>query len=276
MTDYLVYDVFTDRPFGGNQLAIVPNASELPEERLLTITREFDYSETVFLFPPEGDGMAKVRIFTPGGEVPFAGHPLIGTIAMLGEAGLGPDFVLELGIGDIPVRVVDGLASFVTTTPLTRIMEPSIDLVARALGCPEGVIVGQPVMAGVGLEFVFTELQTRAALSTLAPDAGAIREGDALHPTPLAFGQCAYVQDGRHIHMRVFAPGAGIPEDAATGSAAAGLAALLCEAEGAPIAGVIHQGVDMGRPSVIEIAAKPGEVTVAGRAVRVMEGTLLA
>ncbi len=99
MTDYLVYDVFTDRPFGGNPLAIIPNAAELPEERLQRIAREFNFSETVFLYPPEGEGVAKVRIFTPMSEVPFAGHPVIGTVVMLGEAGLGPDFVLELGVG---------------------------------------------------------------------------------------------------------------------------------------------------------------------------------
>lgn len=91
MTDYLVYDVFTDRAFGGNPLAIIPNAVDLPEAQLQKIAREFNFSETVFLYPPEDPAhTARVRIFTPTLEVPFAGHPLIGTLAMLGEAGPDP------------------------------------------------------------------------------------------------------------------------------------------------------------------------------------------
>lgn len=275
MIDYLVYDVFTDRPFGGNQLAIIPNAVEIPEERLQTIAREFNFSETVFLYPPERDGVAKVRIFTPGAEVPFAGHPVIGTVVMLGEAGLGPDFVLELGVGPMAVRVVDGRASFTNTVPLDRIATPDRALVARALGTHEATIVGQPVMAGVGLAFTFTELVDRAALSDLVPDVSAIREGATRYPASLDFPQCAFVRDGERLHMRMFAPLDGVPEDPATGSAAAALGALLCADEGAPVTLSIHQGEDIGRPSLIHVDAAPGRVTVSGHAVRVMEGKLV-
>jgi trans-2,3-dihydro-3-hydroxyanthranilate isomerase len=275
MTDFLVYDVFTDRPFGGNQLAIVPNAAELPEERLQVIAREFNFSECVFLYPPEGDGVAKVRIFTPTMEVPFAGHPVIGTVVMLGEAGLGPDFVLELGVGPMQVRAEAGRGSFTNEVALERLAEPEIGLIARALGTPEATIVGQPVMAGVGLAFTFTELVDRAALSDLVPDVGAIREGAARYPGPIDFPQCAYVRDGDRVHMRMFAPLDGIPEDPATGSAAAALGALLCATDGTDLALTIHQGEDMGRPSVINVEAAPGRVTVSGGAVRVMEGRLV-
>ncbi|MBV7409494.1 PhzF family phenazine biosynthesis protein [Maritimibacter sp. DP1N21-5] len=275
MTDYLVYDVFTNRRFGGNQLAIIPNGTEVAEGDLQRIAREFNFSETVFLFPPDGDGVAKVRIFTPTMEVPFAGHPTIGTAIFLGEAGLGPHFVLELGVGPMEITVAHGRASFTTRVPLTRVAEPDRALVARALGLPESVILGQPVMAGLGLAFTFTELADRDALSDIVCDVAAFREGHARHPNGLDFAQAAYVRDGDLVHMRMFAPLDNIPEDPATGSAAAALGALLCEAEG-PLDLTIHQGEDMGRPSVIGVRAKPGAVTVAGQAVRVMEGKLVS
>ncbi|EAQ13669.1 trans-2,3-dihydro-3-hydroxyanthranilate isomerase [Maritimibacter alkaliphilus HTCC2654] len=275
MTDYLVYDVFTDRPFGGNPLAIIPNAAELPEERLQRIAREFNFSETVFLYPPEGEGVAKVRIFTPMSEVPFAGHPVIGTVVMLGEAGLGPDFVLELGVGPMAVHVEDGHASFQNRVPLEHVATPDKALVARALGTPEATILGEPVMAGVGLPFTFTELVDRAALSDLVPDTSAFREGATRYPSGLDFAQCAYTRVDGRVHMRMFAPLDNVPEDPATGSAAAALGALLCREAGGPVSLTIHQGEDMGRPSVIGVEAEPGRVTVSGRAIRVMEGKLV-
>lgn len=275
MTDYLVYDVFTDRPFGGNPLAIIPNAADLPDERLQRIAREFNFSETVFLYPPEGDGVAKVRIFTPTMEVPFAGHPVIGTVVMLGEAGLGPAFTLELGIGPMEVRIEDGRASFENREPLEHTASPDKALIARALGTPEGTIVGEPVMAGVGLPFTFTEVVDRAALSDLVPETSAFREGATRYPSSLDFAQCVYTRVDGQVHMRMFAPLDNIPEDPATGSAAAGLGALLCRETGGPVSLTIHQGEDMGRPSLIEVEAEPGRVTVSGRAIRVMEGKLV-
>lgn len=273
MTDYLVYDVFTARPFGGNPLAIVPNASELDEGQLQKVAREFNFSETVFLYPPDAGGVARVRIFTPTMEVPFAGHPTIGTAVMLGEAGLGPEFVLELGIGEVPVWSQGGRASFTNTTPLEVLAEPDPALVARALGTPETTLAAPPVMAGVGLEFTFVELTDRAALTDLVPDVAAFREGAALYPHGLDFAIYAYVRDGRQLHARMFAPLDNIPEDPATGSAAAALGRLLAK-DGA-LDFVIQQGDDMGRPSLIEVEARPDAVTVTGSAVRVMEGKLL-
>ncbi|MZR13885.1 PhzF family phenazine biosynthesis isomerase [Maritimibacter sp. DP07] len=276
MTDYLVYDVFTDRAFGGNPLAIIPNAVELPEAQLQKIAREFNFSETVFLYPPEGAGVARARIFTPTAEIPFAGHPVIGTAVMLGEAGLGPEFVLELGVGPMQVGAGAGEGRFINEVPLERLAEPDRALVARALGTPEETIVGQPVMAGVGLPYTFTELVDRAALTDLVPDTAAFREGNARYPSAVAFAQAAFVRDGDEIHLRMFAPLDGTPEDPATGSAAAALGALLCEEAGEPVRRLIRQGEDMGRPSRIMVDATAGRVTVAGQAVRVMEGKLVA
>ncbi|MBV7378399.1 PhzF family phenazine biosynthesis protein [Maritimibacter dapengensis] len=273
MTDYLVYDVFTARPFGGNPLAIIPNAAELGEAQLQKIAREFNFSETVFLYPPEAGGVAKVRIFTPTMEVPFAGHPTIGTAVMLGEAGLGPEFVLELGIGEIAVWSQGGRASFTNTRPLSVIAEPDAALVARAIGTPETTIASAPIMAGVGLEFTFVELTDRAALADLVPDVAAFREGAARYPNGLDFAIYAYVRDETAVHARMFAPLDNIAEDPATGSAAAALGALL--ADGGSLDLVIRQGDDMGRPSIIEVEARKDSVTVTGSAVRVMEGKLV-
>lgn len=275
MTDYLVYDVFTDRPFGGNQLAILPDARALDEADLQRIAREFNFSETVFLFPPEDPAhTARVRIFTPGTEVPFAGHPTIGTAVMLAEAGLGPDMVLELGVGPISASAADGQAAFTTRVALARRAEPDRLLVARALGCAPSAIVGQPVQAGLGLDFTFVELADRETLSDLVPDMAAIREGAARYPAGADFALCAWVEVAGEIHMRMFAPLDGVPEDPATGSASAALGALLCDARG-PVDLTIRQGEDMGRPSLISVHAEPGAVTVSGRAVRVMEGKLV-
>lgn len=273
MTDYLVYDVFTARPFGGNPLAILPNAADLPEDSLQRIAREFNFSETVFLYPPEGEAMARMRIFTPTVEIPFAGHPTIGTAVFLGEAGLGPDFTLELGIGPLAIWSHGGRASFTNTTPFETLARPDAALVARALGTPETTLARAPVMGGVGLAFTFTELIDRQALRDLVPDVGAFREGAALYAHGMDFPQYVYVRDGNRIHARMFAPLDNVPEDPATGSAAAALGALL--ADGGSLDLVIEQGEDMGRPSVIEVEARPGAVTVTGAAVRVMEGKLV-
>ncbi|GGD33594.1 PhzF family phenazine biosynthesis protein [Sinisalibacter lacisalsi] len=276
MTDYLVYDVFTARRHGGNPLAILPDARALPEDELQAIAREFNLSETVFLYPPENPAhTARLRIFTPTMEVPFAGHPTIGAAAMLAEAGLGPDMVLELGIGPLAARAAGGRASFTTSAPLQRLASPPPALVARALGTTPDRLAGAPEMASLGLAFTFTELADRATLAALAPDPAAFREGAAAFPASLDFAQYAFVDAGDRIHARMFAPLDNIPEDPATGSAAATLAALLADRRGGPVALTVHQGDDMGRPSVIEVEAGPGGVTVAGQAVRVMEGRLL-
>lgn len=276
MTDYLVYDVFTDRRYGGNQLAIVPDARDLAEAELQEIAREFNFSETVFLYPPDDPAnAAKLRIFTPTMELPFAGHPTIGTAVMLGEAGLGPDMRLELAIGALAARAEDGRASFTTTAPLKRLAAPQTALVAEALGIEAGAITARPVMASLGLGFTFTPVINRAVLAACAPDIAAFRRGAAQHPEGMDFAQYVYVEEDGVFHARMFAPLDNIPEDPATGSAAATLAALLAEIGDQDVHLTIHQGEDMGRPSVISVETAGDAVTVSGAAVRVMEGTLL-
>ena len=275
-TPYLVYDVFTDSRFGGNQLAIFPDARALPEAGLAAIAREFNFSEVVYLYPPEDLAhTARVRIFSPEGELPFAGHPTIGTAAMLAEAGLGPEMVLELGIGPLAARFEDGRASFTTEVALGRLGEADPALIARALGLEPGALAGPVEIASLGLPFAFAELTSRAALAACRPEISAFRTLAAAHPEAGGFHIYAWVAEGETLHARMFAPLIGISEDPATGSAAAALAALLCARRGAPVRVELHQGDDMGRPSRIGLAAEPGRVTVSGRAVRVMQGELL-
>ncbi|MFP4328322.1 MAG: PhzF family phenazine biosynthesis protein [Paracoccaceae bacterium] len=279
MARYLVYDVFTDSPFGGNQLAVFPDASSLAEDRLQDIAREFNFSETTFVLPPRDPAhTALVRIFTPTMEVPFAGHPIIGTACALADAGLGPEMVLELGVGPLPCHAAAGRARFTTSAPLEILDHPDPALVAAALGLDPAQLCRErhaPAMASIGLPFTLTELAGPEALAACQPDIAAFRRGAGSHPGGLDFAQYAYIRDGDRIEARMFAPLDMIPEDAATGSAAATLGAYLCALEGRALELTIRQGVAMGRPSQIAVSAREGAVTVAGAAVRVMEGRLL-
>lgn len=279
MTNYLVYDVFSDTPFGGNQLAVFPDATDLPEADLQNIAREFNFSEVTFVYPPQDPAhTAKVRIFTPTKEVPFAGHPTIGTAVALSDLGKGPDMVLELGVGPIQAHAANGTAHFTTTRALETLAKPDTDLVARALGLePTDIETGThaPIMASLGLAFTITELIDRAALSRAVPDTAAMRIGAQTYPASLDFAQFVYVRDGGTLHARMFAPLDNIPEDPATGSACAALGALLAQIAGRDVAYSIRQGDDMGRPSVIGLATSGSSVTISGAACKTMQGRLV-
>ena len=127
MTKYFVYDVFTDSRFGGNPLAIIPDAADVPEGDFQRIAREFNFSETTFVLPPDNpDHTAKIRIFSPLSELPFAGHPTIGTAIALARQGLGPHMTLELGVGHIACHATKQSARFSTQVPLKILVEPRI------------------------------------------------------------------------------------------------------------------------------------------------------
>lgn len=278
MRTYVVYDVFTETPFGGNQLAVFPEAGDLPEFDLQKIAAEFNFSEVTFVYPPEdASHTARVRIFTPTTEVPFAGHPTIGTAIALADLGYGGDMVLELGVGPLVCKVTAGSAQFTTEVPLEVLATPDPDLVARALGISEDAILTTshaPTMASLGLPFTITELDCRDTLAALQTDVAAFREGNAQYPSGMDFAQFAYVREGDVIHARMFAPLDNIPEDPATGSACAALGALLASVEGRDMTLRVHQGDDMGRPSVIGVTTLDGSVTISGSACKVMEGSL--
>lgn len=279
MTEYLVYDVFSEKAFGGNQLAIIPNAAQLPEDDLQQIAREFNYSETTFVYPPsDRSHHAKVRIFTPTMEVPFAGHPLIGTLVALSDLGGPQKMILELGVGPMNCQVEDGKAQFTTATPLKIMATPDPSLVAQTLGLEPGDIatdIHVPTMATLGLPFTLTELTSRDALSNVLIDVNVMRQGASQFPASLDFAQFVYWRGKDAIHARMFAPLDNIPEDPATGSACATLGALLAQLTGKEQQLTIHQGEDMGRPSLIGLHTENGAVTISGTAKCTMKGKLV-
>lgn len=281
MTDYLVYDVFTERAFGGNPLAVIPDATGLDTDAMQKIAREFNFSETTFVLPPQDTAHdARVRIFTPTRELDFAGHPTVGTALALYHLGrAGPDMVLELGVGPIPVSIDGTRAEFATRVPLKTGQAPDAGALAGCLSLPVTAIRTErhpPVEAGLGTDFTLVELTDKAALDSASPDLDAFRRA-ATDPGRLAI--FAYVRDATRIDARMFAPLGGILEDPATGSASAALAAYLGQLDGASQSFEITQGVQMGRPSRISARVHvenrtPVEVRIAGHAVKVMEGRL--
>ena len=281
MTRFFVYDVFTDKPFTGNQLAVIPDATGLPEDQLQRIAREFNFSETTFVYPPEDAAhTARVRIFTPTMEIPFAGHPTIGTALALHDEGHKGEMVLELGVGPIPCTIEGDVAAFTVSAPIDRFGEPDPALIAEALSLPRDAIKTDnhmPAKAGVGLDFVLVELQNKSALNAIQTNISAFRDGAARYPSGLDFAVFAYVRHAGDIDARMFAPLDNIPEDPATGSACAALAAFLTELEARDLDLAILQGEAMGRPSHIRARTRFGDpvaVTISGKAVRTMEGQL--
>ncbi|MCF6276185.1 MAG: PhzF family phenazine biosynthesis isomerase, partial [Robiginitomaculum sp.] len=216
--------------------------------------------------------------------VDFAGHPVIGTIIALSDLGYASPMVLELGIGPLPCRIHAGTASFTTSVPLQQISEPDTALVAAALGLPLSALrtaTPVPVQASLGLPFVLVELDSAASLAACMPNLEAIRKGAKRHPAGLDFAIFAYVRAGSQITSRMFAPLDNIPEDSATGSASATLAALLTALLDAPQSLTFSQGAHMGRPSRIEAVTEmsksqnPTRVTIAGQAVQTMAGKFI-
>ena len=284
MTAYLIYDVFTDHPFGGNPLAIIPDASALPETQLQSIAREFNFSETTFVYPPENSAHdAKVRIFTPTMEIPFAGHPTVGTALALHDLGrVGAALTFELGVGPIPVTINNGTAQFTTRVPLQTWPGPSAEIVAQSVGLGSQQVRTDrhpPTIASVGLPFALAEVADQDALAAARPNNDAFRAFDPHWPTDSHYDLLVYTRDGGDINARMFAPLDGIPEDPATGSAAAALASFLGHLDGTSQRFDITQGVTMGRPSRIKAEVKvedgaPVEVSISGRAVKVAEGRL--
>ncbi len=296
MPEYRYYtcDVFTRERFGGNPLAVVPDARGLDTAAMQALAREFNYSETTFVFPPEGDHTRAVRIFTPAVEVPFAGHPNVGTafmLAELGEVEWGADTAVvhfEEKAGTVPVRIArDGrggtFCELTAPEPLSLGPEPAVEEVAAAIGLEYGDVVTAvhpPRVASVGLPFVVTEIASRAALARAAPDVRGMRTLQARGITPDIH---LYTRDAGDfdLHTRMFAPLDGVPEDPATGSANSALIGLLGQADPA-LSGQwrwrIAQGVDMGRPSelfgsVEKAAGKVSAVQIGGYSVPVFTGT---
>jgi trans-2,3-dihydro-3-hydroxyanthranilate isomerase len=267
-------DVFTDRPLAGNQLAVFTDARAMPETTLALLARELNLSETVFVYPPAQGGHARIRIFTPVSELPFAGHPVLGTAFVLGAPLQLPVIVLETGLGPIPVALErDGpRITFGRMTQPRPTAEPfrAAPALLAALGVARSEL---PVELYVnGPRHVFVALASEAAVADLRPDLGAVARLTAV-------GVNCFAGAGRRWKMRMFAPGHGVAEDPATGSAAGPLAYHLVRhgriAFGDEIE--ISQGVEIGRPSTLYARAEGSaeqveRVQVGGSAVVVARG----
>ena len=296
-------DVFTDRTFGGNPLGVFPNAAHLPADLMQRIALEMNLSETVFLGPPETpDGTARVRIFTPAREVPFAGHPTVGSAIFLAAQGDGPaegeqTLILEENVGPVPVVVRHSggrpvFARFTTAILPEHRPSPHSDAeLAAMVGLDESDIGGvgpggaalTPEMVSCGLEYFVIPVRSLDAVRRSVLDTARWQRMLAN-----AWAHHVYVicMDGEgddvDVHVRMYAPGSGVPEDPATGSAAAALGGYLSAADGsaeASLRWVVEQGIEMGRPSRIEVeadrrAGATSAVRVGGSAVFVSEGTM--
>jgi trans-2,3-dihydro-3-hydroxyanthranilate isomerase len=272
---YVVCDVFTDMPLSGNQLAVFTDARGIPEQQLQPLAREMNFSETVFVYPANGDAHVRLRIFTPDSELPFAGHPVLGSAFVLGGPLQAETVRLETGVGMIPVQLEREGARIV----FGRMRQPvptwepyaHADEVLAALGVDRSEL---PVdVYDNGLKYVYVVLPSAEEVAALAPDLSRLRTlTDVLGTNCLA-------GSGKRWKTRMFAPGGGVPEDPATGSAAGPLAVHLLRhgliESGAEIE--IAQGAEVARPSTLFATAwgTPDAiegVEVAGSAVVVARG----
>jgi len=293
---YFICDVFTEKRFGGNPLAVLPDARGISDAQMQRVAREFNFSETTFVLPPENGGTRRVRIFTPTAEIPFAGHPNVGTAFALATAGeLGEvvdgkrvEVVFEEKAGPVPVGIErrNGRIWCELKAPerISTGKTASAGMIAAAVSLqPEDVVSTNhpPQVASVGLPFTFAELRDRGALERARTRMDGV---DALAAAGINPDVFVYVRsrDEFDVRARMFAPVDGVPEDPATGSANCALAGLLAKLDPRPSGELrwrIAQGVEMGRPSVLEARARKenGEVVdvrIGGASVMVSEGTI--
>jgi trans-2,3-dihydro-3-hydroxyanthranilate isomerase len=290
---YVTIDVFTDRAFGGNPLAVVLDAMGLSTAQMQAVAQEFNYSETTFVLPPRDPAhTAQVRIFTPGAEIPFAGHPNIGTALVLARRAASPPtrVVFEEAAGLVPLEIAmhgggPVSAELTAPRPFERGGDVEVAALAAAVGLQPAQIVTtrhNPTVGSVGLPFLFAELASRTALRAARPD---IARLGMLLPAAGAAGVFLYTPDELDAEAdeqaRMFSPLDGIGEDPATGSAAVALVALHVSLAPAPdleLSLQIAQGVDMGRPSLLAARAvkRGGAVAsahVGGQGVEMMQGS---
>ena len=292
---YYICDVFTETRFGGNQLAVLPDAVGLSTEQMQKIAREFNFSESTFVFPAKAGHTRHVRIFTPAREIPFAGHPNIGTAFVLANAGefgeMKPSFSVtfeeESGLVSIAIHGSGGkVASCELTAPQSLSIGKNlpIELVATALSVDSKDVVTKthsPQVASVGLPFIFVELKNRAVLERARINMSGFEALVAQDVMPDIY---FYIRSSGEfdIRARMFAPLSGVPEDPATGSANCALAGLLAQYSPDPNGNFtwrIAQGVEMGRPSTLIARAekKDGVIEttrIGGATVLVSEGVL--
>lgn len=295
--EFVTVDVFTDRRFGGNPLAVLPNAEGLTTEQMQAIANEFNLSETTFVLPPKDlSHTAEVRIFTPQYEMPFAGHPNVGTGFVVATRGsiygraVGEPLVFEEKAGLVPIEVLrDGGAIYgarlTAPQPLSRTGEIAVEVIAAACSlAPHDIETGhhEPCIASCGTRFMFAEVKTHEALGRATPRTDIFAQNFPVEGTT---GIHLYFRDGTggiDLRSRMFAPLHGVNEDPATGSANVALVGLVASLRAEPDLSLklrIAQGVEMGRPSILDASAeKQGGTVVAtrigGRCIPVMSGMI--
>ena len=289
--NFVTCDVFTDRRFGGNPLAVLTDARGLSSEEMQSIAKEFNYSETTFVLPPaDPRNTARVRIFTPTRELPFAGHPTVGTAYVLATLGVVPsttqDIVFEEGVGAVPVRI-DRNGGRVTRCTLTaaRLPEqaapaPSREALATTLSLDAKDVLEGAEAWSCGLSFLTVPVASLPVLARCRPDGAAISRVLGNYATQAVY---AVAREGAETwRIRCFVPHVNPVEDPATGSAAAAFAGWLAArapAGDSTLRFRLNQGVEMGRPSelALEIDRAGGRISavrVGGAAVIVSEGSL--
>ncbi|UVT14265.1 MAG: PhzF family phenazine biosynthesis protein [Nitrospira sp.] len=295
-------DVFTAQPFGGNPVAVFPDADGLTDDELQQIAREMNLSETVFVFPPtDPAAVARLRIFTPTQEIPFAGHPVLGTFYVLAQLKRIPTqdgitrVMQECNIGLFPLELHSEqgrVVRVVMSQPKPEFLDPidAIDdvyLVGRALGLPKHVIVDTkwPLqVVSTGLPVLIVPVRTLTAVRSINPDASAIiNVCERFGANGIMVFTTVTVESFASVHARMFAPKIGILEDPATGSAGGALGAYLVQngvVEVGPTTDLlIEQGYEIDRPSRILVQVESDDeviqgVRVGGQCVMVVEGTL--
>ncbi len=291
-------DVFTTTRFGGNPLAVVLDADGLPPTAMQSIAREFNLSETVFVLKAANPShTARIRIFTPNAEIPFAGHPTVGTAILLADLrapdlGGGRNAIValeeEIGVVRVGVRVRTGEAPFAEfdapKLPVDQGSVPAIEDIAAAVGLMQSEIGFENHRTShfsAGLPYYFVPVRSLAAI-------GRARSVTARWVQAFGAGGAVYVycreteHNTAHFHARMFDPGHGIPEDPATGSAVAAFASVIArydEPPGGEHRYVIEQGFEMGRPSHIQLSLVMNDghlqtVRIGGHAVRVADGEI--
>lgn len=297
---FYTLDVFTEQRFAGNPLAVVLEADALDTPTMQRVAREFNLSETVFVMKPESPAHnAKIRIFTPGAELPFAGHPTVGTAILLAELraqqGLSSTSALvaleeKIGVVRAGVRREPGRPAFAEfdapKVPKPETSVPAVDDIAAAvnlLPSEIGLANHRPLCVTAGMSQLFVPVRSMSAIAKAAPN---LSRWNVLSQGPEGIGAYLYTGETRHIsshfHARMFAPHHGVLEDPATGSAAAAFAAVLAHFD-TPHDGThkrrIEQGYEMGRPSLIHVSfdiagRKLTTVRIGGHAILVSSGRI--
>jgi trans-2,3-dihydro-3-hydroxyanthranilate isomerase len=292
---FALADVFTDVPYGGNRLAVFPDARGIRDATMRALAREFDFPESTFVMPPAKPGDPwGLRIFTPAEELPFAGHPTVGTAAVLARLGVlglpasGGEIVFQEGIGPVHVRI--GPPGPVTQTrfTITRAIErapqePSRADVAAALSLPAQAVLDL-WSASVGVKFCFVHLREPADVDRAVLDRPAWLRVFGKAWCSEIFFFAGDTAPGARLYARMFAPAFGIGEDPATGSAVAALAGALVARTTGPVgtraAWTVDQGVLMGRPSRIDASAAKADggkltIEIGGSTVLMGTGTMI-